>query len=200
MITISQVADRIGEHICKKAGVESELNKICFGIEVIMVMSISIFAMIAVGGVLGMFWEALLVTFAAIIMKFIIGGPHLSGFFRCLVYSTILICGGAWFGSIYQLWLSTPVTLLLLLLDLLIILNVQLAPSYKTYTRSQTLVRKAVASSLPLISAIVFLEIPDSWSASALIGFTISILNISPMGTNLVRWLDQIIDQGGAGQ
>ena len=200
MITISQVADRIGGHICKEAGLESELNKICFGIEVIMVMSVSVLAIIAIGGVLGMFWETLLVTCAAFIMKFVIGGPHLSGFFRCLVYSTILVCGGAWLCNVHQLWLSRPITLSLLLLDLLIMVNVQLAPSYKTYSRSQTLGRKAVALSLVLVPTIVYLEFLNFWSAGALIGFTISIINISPMGTNLVKWLDQITNQGGAGQ
>lgn len=200
MINISQVADDIGGHICKQAGLESELKKVCFGIEVIMVMSISIMAMIAVGGVFGIFKETIIITSAAFLMKFIIGGPHLSGFFRCLMYSTIFIISGAWLNNVYQLWLTTSVTLLLLLLNLLIILNVQLAPSYRTFNRKQVIFRKTLALFLIIISLIDYLLHLNLWSAGTLIGFSISVINISPLGTSFVKWLDRITKQGGAGQ
>ncbi len=200
MITISQVADQMGTHICKQAGIESELKKICFGIEVMMVMLISVLIMISLGGVLGVFHETVIVTLTGFLMKFIIGGPHLSGFFRCLVYSIALVLGGAWLCQVYQLWLTAPVVLLLLLLDLLIILTVQLAPSYRAFSRKQTIGRKALALFLLIISTIFVLENFLLWSAGALIGFSISIINISPLGTNVVKWLDQISKRGGAGQ
>lgn len=200
MTNISQIADRIGEQICKGAGLESELKKICFGIEVIMVMSISILTIIALGGVLGIFMDTLVVTFAAFLMKFIIGGPHLSGFFRCLMYSATLVCGGGWLCSVYKLWLNPKVALLISLLDLLIIFTVKLAPSYRTFNSSQILKRKGLACVLLLVSIIIYLEYFNLLGAGALIGFSISILNISPVGTNFVKWLDRITKQGGAGQ
>ena len=200
MTNISQVADRIGEHICKGAGLESEVKKICFGVEVIMVMSISILTIIALGGVLGIFRETLVVTLAAFLMKLIIGGPHLSGFLGCLTYSAALVCSGAWLGSIYKSWLNPKVTLLILLLDLLIIFAVKLAPSYRTFNSSQTLKRKGLALILLFVSIIIYLEQFNLLGAGALIGFSISILNISPVGTNFVKWLDRITKQGGAGQ
>ncbi len=200
MVTISQVADQIGEHICKHAGLESELKKVCFGIEVIMVMSLSIMVIIALGGIFGTFQETLVITCVGFLMKFIIGGPHLSGFFRCLIYSIALIFGGAWLCSAYRLWLTPPVTLLLLLLNVLVIFTVQLAPSYRTFNKDQALRRKTLAMVLVLVSIVVYLEYFNLWSAGALIGFSISILNISPVGTNFVKWLDRITKQGGAGQ
>ncbi len=200
MTSISQVADRIGEHICKRTDLETEVKKISFGIEVIMVISVSILAMIALGGVLGIFRETLLVTFAAFTMKFVIGGPHLSGFFRCLIYSIVLILGGAWLCSMYQIWLNAPTVLFLLLLNILVILYTQLAPSYRTFNNIQTFRRKLAATILVLISVMLHLEFFTLWGAGALIGFSISILNISPLGTNFVKWLERITKQGGAGQ
>lgn len=200
MTNISQVADQIGTHIGKQAGLESELNKICFGIEVIMVMSVSIMFMLALGGVLGFFREAVIVTITAFLMKFIIGGPHLSGFFRCLIYSTVLILTGAWICNIHRLLLNTPVTLILFAIDNILIIHAQLAPSYRTFNQRQIITRKSLAIFLIIISLIIYLSHFNLWGAGALIGFSISILNISPVGTNFVRWLDLITKQGGADQ
>lgn len=200
MTTISQVADRIGEHICKQAGLEPELKKVCFGLEVMMVMSVPIMFMIALGGVLGIFRETIIITLTAFLMKFIIGGPHLSGFFRCLVYSTVLILVGAWLCNTHKLWLTAPVALFLLPFDLLIIISAQLAPSYRTFNRKQVFTRKTLAIFLIVISLILYLQSFNLLSAGALIGFLISILNISPVGTNFVKWLDHITKQGGAKQ
>ena len=200
MISISQVADRIGEHICKMADLESEVKKICFGVEVIMMMMISILSTFVFGGALGVFRETLIVTFAAFVMKFIIGGSHLSGFFRCFIYSIIFVLSGAWLCSIYQIWLNPPTVLLLLLLNILVIHYAQLAPSYRTFDNIQVFKRKLTATVLVLISAILCLEFFTFWSSGALIGFSISILNISPAGANFVKWLEHITKQGGAGQ
>jgi len=199
MVTISQVADQIGAHISKQAGLESELKKICFGIEVIMVMSVSIMSIIVFGGVFGIFHETIIVTLAAFLMKFIIGGPHLSGFFRCLIYSATLILGGAWLCNIYQLWLTAPIALLLLMVDFLLIVSTQLAPSYRVFNRKQVITRKTLVIFLIIISSITYLLHFNLWSAGALIGFSISIINISTPGTNFVRWLDRITKQGGVG-
>ena len=165
-----------------------------------MVMSISIIAIIALGGVLGIFRETLVVTFAAFIMKFIIGGPHLSGFFRCLLYSTVLIFTGTWLCNIYQSWLTVPIVLSVLLLNILIIFKVQLAPSYRSFNHIQTLRRKVLASILVLLSVTLYFMSFKIWGSGALIGFSISILNISPMGISFVGWLDRITKQGGAVQ
>lgn len=200
MVTISQVADQIGAHICKQAGLESELKKICFGIEVIMVMSVSIMIIIAFGGALGIFHETIIITLAGFLMKFIIGGPHLSGYFRCLVYSATLVLGGAWLCNIYQLWLTTSITLLLMATDFSIIISSQLAPSYRVFNHKQVIARKTLVIFIILVSLITYLIQFNLWSAGALIGFSISILNISPVGINFVKWLDRITKQGGAGQ
>lgn len=200
MTTISQVADRIGEHICKQAGLESELKKICFGIEVMLVMSVSILIILFFGIVLGVFKETCIITLTALFMKFIIGGPHLSGFFRCQIYSAILILSGASLYKIQEVWLTTPFILFILTLNLMIIAIFQLAPSYCIYDQKQTITRKFLAMFLVIITIISYLQFDNLFSVGALIGFTISIINISPVGTSFVRWLDRITKQGGVVQ
>lgn len=200
MTTISQVADRIGEHICRQAGLESEVKKVCFGIEVMMVMSVSILITIFLGGLFGLMNETLLIISTALLAKFIIGGPHLSGFFRCLIYSISIILFGALTCKIYPTWLSINMVLSLVVIDLVILINAPLFPSYRILEPKQVLTRKLFVTIILMISSGLFINRSNLFSAGALIGFSISILNISPMGTNFMKWLDRITKQGGAGQ
>ncbi|NLY76286.1 MAG: hypothetical protein GX075_13470 [Firmicutes bacterium] len=199
MTTISQIADLMGEYLCRRAGLENDLKRICFGIEVIMVMLLTIIVPLMIGGVFNIFHETLIITLTAFIMKNIIGSPHLSGFFRCLVYSAVLILSGAWLVKFYTLWLIPAVALTILLIDFSIILTVKLAPSYRNFDRRQTTTRKFGAIVLVLGALIGYLEYFNLSFAGALIGFSISIINISPWSVNFVKWLDQIT-KGGVSQ
>lgn len=200
MTTISQVADQIGEHICKQSGMESELKKICFGIEVIMVMLISIIITIVFGAVFGLFAETSIVISSALLVKFLIGGPHLSGFFRCLIYSVALILVGAWFCHIYPVWLNQDIALLLGLFVLTILIGMRLLPSYRTLKRKQVITRKIVVGFMMFCYTILYIYDPNLFYAGALIGISISILNTSPVGVNFTKWLEWITKKGGAVQ
>ncbi|NLW48213.1 MAG: hypothetical protein GXY86_12880 [Firmicutes bacterium] len=200
MTTISQMADLIGKHICKQSGLESELKKICFGVEVIMVMAISIIITIVFGAVLGMFAETLIMIASVFLVKFLIGGPHLSGFFRCLIYSVTLILVGAWLCHIYPVWLNQDIAWLLGLFVLTILIGMRLLPSYRTLERKQVITRKMVVGLMMFCYTILFIYGPNLFYAGALIGISISILNTSTVGVNFTKWLEQITKQGGAVQ
>lgn len=200
MITISRVADEIGEHICKQAGLDSEVKKICFGVEVIMVMAISIATTITLGTLLGIFDETLIVISSALLVKFLIGSPHLSGFFRCLVYSVAIILAGSWLSSIYPVWLTDNTALALGLFNLSVLIYMPLSPSYRTLERRQVITRKFTVGFMILSYAVLYINHPNLFYAGALIGISLSILNTSPVGVNFTKWLDRITKQGGAVQ
>jgi accessory gene regulator protein AgrB len=96
MITIASVADHIGEYIGEQAELQSEVKKICYGVECTLVLLINIGIILALGWLCGAFKETALITLAALVMKHIIGGPHLSGFVRCTVLSTVILAGAGW--------------------------------------------------------------------------------------------------------
>lgn len=200
MVTITRIADEIGEHICKQAGLESELKKICFGIEVILVMLISIVLTIIFGAALGMLSETMIVISSALVVKFLIGSPHLSSFFRCLLYSIAIILIGAWLCSVYPFWLTSNIALILGLFNLVILIGMPLRPSYRSLAIKQILTRKLAIGFMIFSCLILYIKYPSLLYAGALIGISISILNTSPVGVNFTKWLDRITKQGGAVQ
>lgn len=200
MVTIIRIADVIGEHICKQAGLESELKKICFGIEVILVMLISIVSTIIIGAVLGMLKETMIVISSALVVKFLIGSPHLSGFLRCLLYSIAIILIGAWLCNIYPVWLTSNIALILGLFNLVILIGMPLCPSYRSLEIKQIITRKLIIGFMIFSNSILYINYPSLLYAGALIGISISILNTSPVGVNFTKWLDRITKQGGAVQ
>lgn len=200
MVTITRIADEIGEHICKQAGLESELKKICFGIEVILVMSISFIMTIIFGAVLGMLNETMIVISSALAVKFLIGSPHLSGFLRCLLYSIALILIGAWLCSIYAVWLTSNIAWILGLFNLVILSCMPLRPSYRSLEIKQIITRKLVIGFMIFSCLILYINYPGLLYSGALIGISISILNTSPVGVKFTKWLDRITKQGGAVQ
>lgn len=200
MIAISQVADKIGEHICVQAGLESEIQKVCFGIEVIMVMAVSIIITIIMGALLGIFSETLIVITNALLVKFIIGSPHLSGYFRCLAYSVLIILAGAWLCSIYPVWLMPNIALILMLFTLMTLIFMPLLPSYRTFERRQVIARKSLVSVMIIAVGTLFIYVPHLLYAGAMVGISISTLNTSPVGVYFTKWLDRITKRGGAVQ
>ncbi len=200
MTTISQIADGIGEHICKQAGLELEIKKVCFGIEIIMMMTVSIAVTVTLGSVFGLISETLIVTLNALLIKFIIGGSHLSGFLRCLIYSSAVILLGAWLCSIYPVWLTVNMVLLLALINLVIMIIMPLLVSYRTLKRKQEIIRKLLVILMVLFYSLLYINHSDKFYAGALIGISISVLNITPVGVNFTKWLDHITKQGGAVQ
>lgn len=121
MLTIAKIADRIGENICKKAGLESEVKTVCYGVEVTLVSAISVAAMLLIGWLFGFFLQVFPIAIASLLMKTIVGGPHLSGFLRCLGFSSLLIVGAAFLYKYNYLSFSLAIGVVLLLLGLVVI-------------------------------------------------------------------------------
>ena len=81
-MTIAQLADEIGVAICKQAGLEEETKRICYGVEYILLWLISQTFVLCIGFLVGAFIETVAVMIGAIVMKYIIGGSHLSGLYQ----------------------------------------------------------------------------------------------------------------------
>ncbi|HOP73937.1 MAG TPA: accessory gene regulator B family protein [Bacillota bacterium] len=132
MTTIAEIADRIGEHICQQAGLNQNQNKVRFGIEILLIMSITTFSTLIIAGICGLFFETLAVMMAALGIKFIIGSSHLSGFSRCLIYSICLSLIGAILTKAFISWLTVPLIILIMVMNWLILSISPLLLSYRT--------------------------------------------------------------------
>lgn len=192
MATIAEIADRIGEHICQQAGLVQNQNKVCFGIEIMLIMSITTLITLIIAAIFGLLFETMAVMVAALGMKFIIGSPHLSGFSRCLIYSICLSLIGALLTQTAGSWLTAPVISLILAIDWIVLSLSPLLLSYRSLDKQQIRTRKILAGSI--LGCIVLLVLTDQniWSSGLFIGSTIAVNTISPVHVRLIRWIDKL--------
>jgi accessory gene regulator protein AgrB len=196
-MTIAQVADRIGEHICEQTARESEVKKVCFGVELMLTMAIFIISTLVLGGMMGLFLETGILLAVMMAVKFMIGGNHLSGFLPCLILSTCLVIFGAGTTHFYTHWLSFGAVAVLVIIDLTLLLLFPLHPSYRDFNPRQTFKRKFCTSLLLLFSALIYLNHVNLFCAGLLIGFSIAILTMSPLGASFITRLDKMLQRKG---
>ncbi len=192
MVTIAEIADRIGEHICQQAGLHENQNKVCFGIEILLIMSITAFVSLAIAMIFGLFFETIAIMVAALGMKFIIGSPHLSGFSRCLIYCICLSMTGALLTHTADAWLSVPIIFFILGTDWIVLSVSPLLLSYRTLEKPQILSRKILAGSLIGVTALLVLVAKNLWTTGFFIGSTIAAITISTVHVRLIRWIDDL--------
>lgn len=193
MFTIAQLSDRLGEHIGKKAGLEWEIGKISYGVECVFVFLFSIGTILFFGWLTDTFRETLMITLGYFLMKSLIGGPHLSGFLRCLGYSVFLIVGT---GFLFKTGYENFSLLLLIILTVtgsLVIFNyAPMLTVNKHFTGEQNIRRRLIAVTLLLIVAVINIFAWNYNWIGLLIGISISVFNISPVGSSLVQWVDSV--------
>lgn len=192
MITIAEVSDHIGEYIGEQAGLQTEVKKICYGVECSLIMLISIGFILGIGWLCGVFKETLLITLSALFMKHIIGGPHLSGFVRCTVLSALILAGAGWALKTF----GTPSPWWLLVLTVagcgIILLYGPLFASDFHCSGQQIKLRKLLG-----ILFLTFLSIFNIWFYSRgliylNIGALVTVLLRTPAGVLIVNRLEQI--------
>lgn len=193
MMTIAKLSDRIGEHISKEAGLESEVAKICYGIECLLVFSLNLTAILTAGWLANAFKETLIIAMGTLLMKYIIGGPHLSGFSRCVGYSILFIVGLALLLKYYYLSFSPYLLLFLLTAGFIIIwFFAPMVTTDKVFSQPQVIRRKILGIVVLFILVLTNLLVAEFYFQGLLIGVLLSIFNISPVGSNLVKWVDRI--------
>jgi accessory gene regulator protein AgrB len=199
MLTIAKIADRIGENICQKAGLESELKTVCYGVEVTLVSVFSVAGVLLTGWILGIFDQVLPIAIASLLMKTIVGGPHLSGFTRCLGFSSLLIVGSAYLYKYNYLNFSLAIGVFLLLLGLVVIWRyAPMLTAGKIISKDEINKRRFWAMIFWLIFWLVAIfSKPASGGEGLFIGASIAIFNISPLGANLVKGMEIITKKRG---
>ncbi len=192
MVTIAEVADHVGEYIGEKAGLQSEVKKICYGIECLSIMAISIGFILAVGWLGGALRETFWITFAALWMKHIIGGPHLSGFVRCTVFSALILAGSGW--ALKTLGLPSPWWLLALATAgccVVLLYGPLLAPDFD-FSKQQIKSRKRFGVITLASLSLLNIWFVSTWLSALNIGVLITVLLRTPAGVWIVHGLEQI--------
>lgn len=188
MNTIAQLADVIGNRICEKADLKFRVKEVCYGVECILVILISIWFFLVIGWVLGSFKETLFITIGSILMKSVVGGPHLSGLSRCIGFSAVFIVGLAMLFKFN--YLNFPWQLLIVLLVISIIVIFRYAPLLtpdKKFNEAQKILRCILATLMILVVISFNLVTPSFWITGFLIVNLFAIFNISPLGVALTN-------------
>ncbi len=192
MVTIADVADHVGEYIGEKAGLQSEVKKICYGIECLSIMVISIGFILGVGWLCGAFKETLWITFAALFMKHIIGGPHLSGFVRCTAFSALILAGSGW--ALKTLETPSPWWLLALATAgcCVVLLYGPLLAQDFDFNEQQIKSRKRFGVITLASLSLLNIWFDSTWLTALNIGVLITVLLRTPAGVWIVHWLELI--------
>jgi accessory gene regulator B len=195
MISIAEVADRIGERLGEQSGLKSEVKKLCYGIECLLIMSISISIFLGCGWFCGAFKETAVITLAALVMKHIIGGPHLSGFLRCTGFSTLILVGAAWLLKSHGS--PSPWCLLVLaaLGSVIIWFYGPLLPSELNLNKHRVKIRRVAGISILIVVTGLLTWHPNLWLTSLMIGFLLTILLRTPIGVLIVQWIEKITNR-----
>lgn len=197
MISIAEVADKIGMHICEQGEMKEKFKVVAYGVEIILVVLISLVIINICGALAGMFPETLFVSIFALIMRYIIGGSHLSGFSRCLGFSTFMVLLFAalaklHFGPVHQLVNSG----MLVLAIGIILRHAPLMSFEHKNPLAEKRLRKVLA--ICLLTGIFALAIFSGnphyhWTY---FGLLLAILNVSPAGILLVNQFEKITKGG----
>lgn len=192
MITIADAADQIGEYIGRQAGLQSEVKKICYGVECLLVMSLSIGIITGLGWLCGVFAETALITLTALLMKYIIGGPHLSGFLRCTGFSAFIFISSAWLlkagGNSLHWWI---IILAFFGCGAILLYRPLLAPECNSGIK-QTRLRKFLCVLLLMLLCGLNYGYRNLGSISLLTGAILTILLRTPIGILIVQRVEQI--------
>ncbi len=193
MTTIAEFADRFGKYISEKAGYQAELKKICYGVECILVIFITLAFMLLFGFICGVFRETMIIFSGMLIMKYIIGGPHLSGLSRCIGLSAILTVSAAWLLKLG--FLEIPAELLFLPYLAGFIIIQRYAPIL-TMDKASSQQHKKARQNLAKIELLILILInifnPNSWWYGVFIGSLLAIGLVSPGGVKFIYWVETI--------
>ncbi|HBF36184.1 MAG TPA: hypothetical protein DDW50_02560 [Firmicutes bacterium] len=192
MVTIAKISDNIGEYIGEQAGLQTETKKICYGVECILIMIISLGIILMFGWLLGAFKETILITLAALFMKHIIGGPHLSGFIRCTTFSALILAGAGWalktFGAPSPWWLFI---LAMIGCGVVLLYGPLLAEEFH-FSEQQIKGRKVLGVFFLIFLSGCDIFFSSVWLTAVNIGFLLTIMLRTPAGVLIVQWVEQL--------
>jgi len=188
MITIAQFADIIGAHICEKADLKSRVKEVCYGVECILIILLSFCFFMVIGWLAGVFRETLMITIGMLIMKYMVGGPHLSKLSRCMGFSAIFVIGLSMLFKSGYLYFPRWLLIGILLISFTVIFRYAplLSPG-KEFDDAQKGWRRVFAALMLLIIITLQIITPAFWINGFLIGNLFAIFNITPLGVTLVK-------------
>ena len=193
MKTIAEIADHWGEYLCKKSGHEAELKTVCYGLEAFLVFLIDIAIILILGLFCGVFYQTALVMCSLLLMRSFVGGSHLSGFVRCLIFSSLMIMGVI---LSFKYYFITQFSFLFAIVACLlsIYLIFRYAPvlvACKDFSQQKIWRMRLNASGLMLLVTVVYLFWQNDWTKYLLIGSYLAILNVTPLMQLVVAFVEK---------
>lgn len=192
MLTIDQWADRIGTYLATKAGIPEEAGKVCYGIECFLVQTISLACILLAGTIVGLPGKTTLVTIAAILLKYVIGGPHFSGFIHCVGFSVFVTVGTAVIFHVSHLVLNSGWVFIITGLGILVIHRYgPLVASHRVLSPEEVRHRRLLADVFLILAAIGNIFIPGEVTTGFFIGMVPPLVFITPPGRALVDMVER---------
>ncbi len=193
MRTIADIADQWGAYLCKKTGQEAELKTVCYGLEAFLVFLVDIVTIFILGLLCGVFYQTALVMCSLLLMRSLVGGSHLSGFVRCLLFSSLMIMGVILSFKYYFIaQFSVLFAIVACLLSIYLIFRyAPVLVAWKDFSQQKVWRMRLNASGLMLLVTVVYLFWQNDWTKYLLIGNYLAVLNVTPLMQLAVTFVEK---------
>ena len=198
-------ADFIGT----KVGLSHEDQEVvAYGLEVTFSLSISLILAVALGYLLGIVAETLMVALVWMIVRSLAGGAHCSTIWRCAIFSTLVmvVLGGAagFFSSFFDQKLVIVIILLCGFIALTITFlwapadnpkNRILSASRRRKFRDRALAVEIALIMFLLLACLFTVNKYSSLLLAAVLAMLVETLTVSPVGYRVIAFLDKLLER-----
>jgi len=194
MKTIAEIADRCGAYLCQKTENEAELKTVTYGLEVFLVFAIDLIMIFFSGFIFGVLYQTMMVMFSLLLVRLFIGGSHLSGFLRCLIFSDLLIIGTIVIFKYYFVVKFSAIVVISVGLISIYFIN-RYAPvvvEWKVFSEQKIWQMRLIASGLVILWSIVYLLWQKEWTKYFLLGTYLAVLNVTPLMRALIKYIEEL--------
>lgn len=194
-ISISNMAETLGNIISAKTENQDNTNLLTYGAEILLGSIIKILLIVFLSSLLGTLKETLVIVMAAGLFRLLTGGVHATAYYRCLLLSLVVFLslgylldvGLYWIVSLNSLYLA-PIVLIGLYW---VICYAPVPPDNKPLENDQDLKKRKFYSILVCSGIIALLYINLNWFTLAMVvGATWQAFTLTPRGYKVISYYD----------
>ena len=194
-ISISNMAENLGNFISAKTENQDKTNLITYGAEILLGSIVKILLVVILSSLLGILKETFVIVMAAGFFRLLTGGVHATAYYRCLLLSLVVFLslgylldvGLYWIVSLNSLYLA-PIVLIGLYW---VICYAPVPPDNKPLENDQDFKNRKIYSILVYSGIIALLYIILNWLTLAMvIGATWQAFTLTPTGYKVISYYD----------
>ena len=203
MLNISTLSDRIAHYITLKAEFDSsQTDSVRYGIEIILIAVFKGITILSIAYLLGILSQVTVALICGISLRLVSGGAHCTGYFRCLLLSTILFISVGIVAVYFERSLYNIQTTYILYLCFIMMITVAFfwAPgevSFRIISNDESHIYKVLTIILLffwMITAIFFSnQIQLSFIFAGLQAMLIQTVSFTPFGNKAINKIDSFL-------